>query len=300
RHLVRRRRQQDQLRGIVAALNGDHIEPVLLKGARYLLAPEESWQAARDMRDIDLLVRADDAHRASAALEALGYSAGPPINPVHHHLPELWHPDFPSAVEIHTEALAFASRSILATDEVWRLGRRSSAPLGSYILLPDEWHLLHCLLHHQISDRGHVRRILAVKPLWEFAMQGSELSDQAWHSIAGRMAERGHPDVLGSWIVQAARLYGLGIPRGLEIPPATRAHANSTFAHAGAPEWLRRSRFLVDQFRFAFSPTTLGLRYGIDKEAVSVRTIGHHVRVVLRRHRGRLLRRLLGTGSRPS
>jgi hypothetical protein len=299
-HLMRRRRQQEQLAAIVATLNGDNIEPFLLKGARYLLAPEDSWRAARDMRDIDFLVQAEDAQRASGALEALGYSVGPQNVPVRHHLPELWHSEFPSAVEIHTEALAFSSRSTLRTDEVWRMGQRYSTQLGSFILLPDEWHLLHGLLHHEISDRGHVRRILAVKPLWEFAMLGSELTGSEWRSIAVHMAGRGQADVLGSWITQAATLYGFGVPSGVDISAASRTHAIATLTGARAPEWLRRCRFLIEQFRFAFSPTTLGARYGIPTEAVSFGTIGHHLRVVLHRYRGQILRRLFGTGGRPS
>jgi hypothetical protein len=297
-HITRRQRQRDQLFGIIAALNRDNIEPLLLKGARYLLAPPDSWGEARDMRDLDLLVRPEDGERAMGALAAAGYSTDPRPTPIDQHLPEMWHPGSPSAVEIHTHALAFSARKILATDEVWRRTIRSAAQQGSFFILPAEWHLLHALLNHQISDRGHARRMLAVKPLWEFAMLGSEVPDEGWRAIANHMAARGGADVLGSWIVQAARLYGLAYPAGGAISPAARAHAAATMARAGAPDWLRRGYFLADQLGFAFSRETLAVRYRIEQEQVSLGTVSRHLRFLVRHYRGRMLGRLFGERDR--
>jgi hypothetical protein len=300
RHIARRRDQRDQLVAIIAALNRANVIPLLLKGARYLVAPVGPWCEARDMRDIDLLVRADDVRPTVDALQAAGYAFEAEFVPVDHHLPELWLAGCPSAVEIHTEALAFSARKILATEEVWRRGRRVSTPGGTFFALPGEWHLLHGLLNHQISDRGHVRRILAVKPLWEFAMLGSGLSEQDWRSIAGHMAASGHADVLGSWIVQATRLFGLVRPPAIDISLEARAHADATIAHAGASDWLRRGYFLADQLRFGFAKETLAVRYRLGEAEVSLATVGRHLLFLARRYRGRMLRRLTGGGDRPS
>jgi hypothetical protein len=212
------------------------------------------------MRDLDLLVRPDDGERAVAALAAEGYRSDPNFGPTDQHLAELSKDGSPSAVELHVEALAFSARAILPADEVWRRGVRLSISQGSFVVLPDEWHLLLGLLHHQISDRGHVRHILAVKPLWEFTMLGSELPDQGWHFIGAHMAEAGQSDVLADWVVQAAELLGLRHPPRVEISPGARAHALATIAAARTPTWLRRARFLLDQFRFGFSRKTMAVR----------------------------------------
>ncbi len=299
-HLERRRRQHDQLAAVIEALNRVKIEPLLLKGARYLAAASGSWREARDMRDLDLLVRPDDAGRALNALAAEGYSAAPDHGPVDQHLPELWKSGCPSAVEIHLEALAFSARAILPTDDIWRRGIRLSETCGAYVVLPDEWHLLHALVHHQVSDRGHVRRILALKPLWEFAMLGNEVTDQGWRSIGDHMASVAQSEVLADWIVQAAELLALTYPSGIAISQRARAHAQATITEASRAAWLRRARFLADQVRFGFSRKTMAVRYQLDEDAVSAATFGRHLQFLLQRYRGRLWRRLTGRGDRLS
>jgi hypothetical protein len=246
------------------------------------------------MRDIDVLVRADDGVRAMDALIVEGYVADTTPVPIDQHLPEMWRAGSPSVVEIHTEALAFSARKKLATDEIWHRGSRQCTEQSAFFVLPAEWHLLHGLLNHQISDRGHVRRILAVKPLWEFAMLGSEVSTEGWREIAGHLAAQGQADVLGSWIVQAARLHGFTPPQGIAISDAARRHAAASFANASAPDWLRRGRFLADQVRFSFAKETLAARYKRYPQDVSPVTSARHLRFLARHYRGRMRDRLFG------
>jgi Uncharacterised nucleotidyltransferase len=299
-HSARRNRQIDQLFGVIEALNRHNIEPLLLKGARYLLAPRDSWGEARDMRDIDVLVRPDEAGPAVEALTKAGYATDPkrPI-PIDHHLPEMGHAAHPSAVEIHIEALAFSGRAIVPTSTIWQHGVRPSGGDLGYIVLPSEWHLLHGLLHHQISDHGHARKLLAVKPLWEFAMLGGEVSREGWRTIADHLAARGQADVLASFIVQAERLYGVACPPGIVPSAAARNHAAATIARAGAPDWLRRARFVADQLRFGFARETLALRYKLDRKEVTLATAGRHLHFLTRHHQGRVLRRLFGPRGGP-
>lgn len=294
RHLIRQRAQRDQLLSIIAALNKVNVVPLLLKGARYLLAPTGSWCEARDMRDIDLLVRTDDALKTIGALKAAGYRFEEGFVPLDQHLPELWLAGRPSAVEVHTEALAFTARKVLTTEEIWRYGMRRSCDNGAFLVLPQEWHLLHSLLSHQISDRGHVRCLLAIKALWEFAGLGEGLSVLGWHSIADHMAARGQADTLGSFIVQAAKLFGLVYPLGVAVSSTARAHAEKTFAHASRSNPLRRAYFLADQLRFGFARETMAVRYGLAESDVSIITIRRHVAFLASRYRGQMLRRIMG------
>src|SRR5262249_10632934 len=101
-HLMRRHRQRDQLLAVIVALNRADIVPLLLKGARYLVAPIGPWCEARDMRDLDILVRQDEAQRAVDALAAESYLSAPEFGPIDQHLPEMMRAGEPSVVEIHT------------------------------------------------------------------------------------------------------------------------------------------------------------------------------------------------------
>jgi hypothetical protein len=282
RHLERRRRQRIQLAAVIGVLNRAYIQPCLIDGARYLMTPTGSWSEARDMRDLDLLIRPDDAERAVAALTAEGYTADPNSGPTDQRLSKLSKAGSASVVELHVEALAFSARAILPTDEVWRRGARLSIAHGAFIVLPEEWHLLLGLLQHQVSDRGHVGRVLAMKPLWEFAMLGSELPDQGWQFICAHMADAGQSDVLADWIVQAAELLGLRYPPHIAISQQARTHALATIAAASKPVWLRRVSRLADQ------------------DAVNLATYGRRLQFLLQRYCGRLWQRLTGRGDRLS
>src|SRR5262245_36701838 len=147
-HLERQSDLRQQLLAALAALNANGIVPVLLKGASHLTAPEPAWHRARAMRDLDLLVRAEEAERAHSLLLSLGYHADPNPPPLDRHLPELWLPGHLGTIEIHTEALSFLARYALTTDEVFSHAQDLTLEGTRFQALPPEWHAFHGLLHH--------------------------------------------------------------------------------------------------------------------------------------------------------
>jgi hypothetical protein len=298
-HLERRQRQQGQLADLIGALNRQGIAPLLLKGARFLVDDRHPWAEARTMRDFDPLVAPAEAARAVAALEAIGYVSAPP-EPLHHHLPTLWLAEAPSAVELHLDALAAAAQPLLGTAELWARAIPRQDAFGRYSILPDGWQLLVAMLHHQVSDRGHARHILALKPLWEFAWLAAGLGAEQWAEIAQHLRARGGLDLLGDWVAQAAGLYGLPVRDGAVVSPAAAAAARRTLAHAGAPGWLRRTRFLADQLATGFSRPTMARRYEVTESEVSLRLYARHLGFLIRRYRGQMAKRLLDRGRRPS
>ena len=298
-HLIRRELQRTQLQNILHHLNGAGIVPLILKGAHYLVAPVALWCEARISRDIDLLLRPDDADRAFAILVADGYRVGQPYMANYHHLPDLQHPAEPASVEIHTAALAAAGQSALTTVLAWRNASKSAD--RSCYLLPLEWQALHCLLHHQLSDRGYARRILALKPLWEWTMLTRDWSQSQWQAIVRHMREAGALDLLASWLVQAHRLFGASLHEGI-IPISAQAAENAceTLDLALAPHWRRRTMFVIDQLRYAFSKDALAARYGKAAANISVADGARYLVHLVRTHRGGLLRRLVGYRNRLS
>lgn len=290
-HLQRQADLRDQLTTAVSALNSDGIVPVLLKGAVHLTLPQSEWHEARGMRDLDMLVRASEAAQADRILSSLGYRPDLDPPPLDRHLPELRLPGRAGTIEIHTEALAFNARCAFPTHEVWgRVETRSFAGTTFGVLTP-EWHLLHGLLHHQLADHGHARRMLAVKGLWEFASVGAEISQPEWRAIIAYAEQRRIIDLLSSWSIQANQLFGLDVPPNLLTSEHGRKHADATFKHAHRSYGLRQALFLADKLRFAFSPKTLVLRYGSRGSAASAAL--RHI-VFLWRRRSQMARRWLG------
>jgi hypothetical protein len=291
-HLERQADLREQLSAVLSALNAQGIVPLLLKGAVHLTASEGQWHEARAMRDLDILVRAGDAEQASQVLSSLGYRPDPDPPPLDRHLPEFWAPGRAGTIEIHTEALSFNAREALTTPEVWAHAQAGSFAGTKFMVLPAEWHLLHGLLHHELADRGHARRSLALKGLWEFTKIAGTVSPQGWHDIIEHAEARGILEVLASWTIQANRLFGLSAPPKLMSSDAGSKHADATFRRARASYQMRQALFVADKLRFAFSPQTLALRYGEHQNRGS--TVLRHLGFLWRR-RSRMARRWLGS-----
>lgn len=287
-HLARQADLRDQLATILRALNRQGFIPVTLKGAVHLTM-NTGWHEARGMRDIDILARASDAQAANQVLLSIGYRSDPDPPPLDRHLPELRLPHRSGAVEIHTQALAFSARRALTTEEVWMRAEAQTFASTSLRVLPPQWHLLHGVLHHQIADRGHARRLLAIKGLWEFTMVGSGLSPEAWTAIVEHAGQRGVLDVLASWVAQANRLFGLKIPDGLSISEKAHRHAEATFRRARAPYPIRWTYFTGDRLRFAFSRETLAVRYGLAEGDNLAKAVQRHVNFLMRSYWSRVL-----------
>lgn len=297
-HLARRDLLKTQLESVLGHLNRVGIVPLIIKGARYPLTPMAAWCEARTFRDIDLLLRPDDARRAFAELVAAGYRRGQPYMADYHHLADLQHPSEPAPVELHTAALAVAGQSVMSTDFVWR--NASKAADGRFLVLPSEWQAVHCLVHHQLSDRGYTRRILGLKPLWEWMMLSRDWSRDQWQVIVTHMREAGALDLLGSWLVQVQRLFGTPLPEFVPISSQASENATATLHFALAPHWRRRTGFVLDQFRHSFAKDTLAARYRKAPANISVADRVRYLVHLLREHRGALLRRLVGQSDRLS
>lgn len=298
-HLARRSEQREQLCEVLTALDRSGIVPLLIKGARYLTDGCAPWCEARAMRDLDIVVRPQEAERAAQALRAIGYAGGSGPLPAEHHLPEMRKPGRSFPVELHTQALDFAGSKLLATEQLWAVSGAGHLADHAFRVLPAQWQMLHAVLHHQVGDRGYARHTLAIKDLWEFAQQGHALSPEAWGLVAAHMERSGGAEILGSWIVQAGRLFALAPPAGIEISAAARAHAEATLRRARAPYWLRRGLFVADKLRFAFAPETLAVRYGLG-EGAGATAIARHIGFLLRLHRGNAFKRMFGRRDRMS
>ena len=99
-----------ELRRIVRALHDEEIPVIVLKGSA-LAGPVYGEIGLRAMRDIDLLVPKEQADRAFAVVEELGYSSESNVDEQlamkrsHHHFSQLVGLNKPYIIEIHTHIL---------------------------------------------------------------------------------------------------------------------------------------------------------------------------------------------------
>lgn len=203
---------------LVAALNSEGIEPMLLKGSRSLWLDTPGWRA---MRDIDLLVPRDAVARAQKAAMRLGFRelGGVPLG--HHHMPNLYRDDVPGWIELHHRAGVAQLEILMPTRELWDAASRFSNEAGSVYLPPQAMHILHSMLHHHVGhwwDR-HTNNI-SMKGLYEFAAETVALDDAGRHWMAQRAAR--HPRILAIldlWVAAAADLFGMPVAAGLSLTP---------------------------------------------------------------------------------
>lgn len=210
-HHARREEMAQLLREIVSVLNGQGIEPILLKGAQSLWTGQPAW---RYMRDIDLLVPSDAAHAAQKALVAEGYHPDPdlPHRPHRHHLTPLYNARLSGWMEIHRRGGNRYAERLLPTEELARATTVSSDGGLSVGLLDPAIHLLHALIHHHIGHSAFARGTISLKGLYEFAWAAGELTDDQRHTLVARASA--HPwlaAVLDLWVAAAAMLYSMPV-----------------------------------------------------------------------------------------
>jgi hypothetical protein len=158
---------REQLRATLAALAGDGIAAILLKGAHLAFGVYRD-PGVRPMCDIDLLVKREDVSAAATTLTALGYT---PARPYHleselarsHHLPPFVKPGC-HFIEVHWTLLRPEEPYPIDTMGLWSRSRPSGIPdLPARILDPADL-LLHLCLHGIAADRfsGGLRRLFDV------------------------------------------------------------------------------------------------------------------------------------------
>ena len=143
---------QQRLEQAVAALAGAGIPVVLLKGAGLAYTAYPNF-TARQMADLDLLVRVTDAPRSLEVLGASGWAADASTGDGgfyagHHHLPPLHDARVRSTtLELHTELFISGHPLGLTGEAVWAAARPVRVG-GTDAFVPHPHHqLLHACLH---------------------------------------------------------------------------------------------------------------------------------------------------------
>ncbi len=206
---------------IAGQLNQRGVAPVLLKGGLALFEGPYADPAQRMMRDLDILVPAEERGAAVMALGKLGYRLSRQYPPGHHAIGDFARPGDAGSIDLHTELID--STYVLPAAEV-----RSRAALkeveGVRFLVPSPTdRILHNVLHAQIHFLGHFYRgELSLQQIHELvALAGHFGAAIDWDFVAGRLREHRLTTALESYLLAANSLFGFTWP--LAGPPGAGA-----------------------------------------------------------------------------
>lgn len=231
--LTLNRRRNETLAATLATvaglLNAIEIEPVLLKGAAHLATGLYPDPGIRIVGDIDLLIPADRAAAAWAALCAAGFvdpAPKPFVSLPMHHLPRLFDPTSRAGVELHTSVVVRSHGALLPVP--WFIEGATAASFGGRrFRLPDPTRMIaHVVVHDRMQDQGDRLATLRLRPLLDLAMlRHRHAASIDWAELEARFRQNGAEAVLRDhlWYVEA--LFGLPLPPPFAAPPPARIAA---------------------------------------------------------------------------
>jgi hypothetical protein len=216
RNLDRNRRLRVQLIEAVGALNGQGIEPVLLKGAINLFTADAENVGSRMLSDLDLSLTPSEMAEARSALTSLGYLVAANAR-------ELARPNDAGVIELHDRP-SVRSAPYLSDDL-----RASSPPMardGAVARIPDATsRALHLIVHDMIKEGDYWSLRIDLRHLQDLAMLARSKEVLDWKRLGAILSDRAGRRAL---IVQAAALEDLF---DVEIPPDLRAGRMARLRH---------------------------------------------------------------------
>ena len=141
-----------RLQQTCATLAARNIPFLLLKGAAVGAIVDPTFRS-RPMNDGDILVRQEDAARASAAIEASGWFASTDevlktLLANAHHLPPFVDPQMPDLrLELHLSPFPINHPFAFDISQLWRDARPVAAPFAGALVPSPEHMLLHAAVH---------------------------------------------------------------------------------------------------------------------------------------------------------
>ena len=200
----------EQLREVVSALRDDGIETIVLKGAALALGVYRNV-AARPMRDLDLLLHADQLAAAEAVLTEQGYRPDEFYRPRawwiehHHHLIPLVRHGRPVPVELHRDLVPPWSGIVTDLPGLWaRSEVVSIGGIPARVLSHGDL-LLHLCQH---LDRL-VGKLGSVRDLAEVIRQKNEID---WSWLVAAAAESGSASRAYCALKMAREVAGAPVP----------------------------------------------------------------------------------------
>ena len=213
---------QASLARVTGLLNAIDIAPMPLKGAAHLAEGLYPDPSLRLLGDLDVLIPADRATQAQAALKAGGF-AGKPSDvvpgPQHHHLPILHDSETGVGIELHTDVVSQSPDAVIST--AWFCeSARPAVFRDRRILLPDPTRNAgHIIFHSEILHENHTLKQAQLRHLLDLAlMQRQHANAIDWEMLDRRFSAAGFGQVLATYLGYSEELFGRPAPKLSHAP----------------------------------------------------------------------------------
>lgn len=218
----RNREIMERIEILASALNAVGIEPLVLKGAAYLLSDVYADPGDRFLVDIDFLIAKEDIPTALLILGEHGYSFDQ-VDPIDHatnHTFAVFSRSDSMTVDLHQTVGLGASSDVLPTAEI--LGRSEVLTMGSArVRIPCPTDLVtHHILHSQVHELYRDRIWTPLRSLYDLALLERRFSRQAdWRSIIVRFKRRRLYGSLVLYLMLVRKMIGVAPPIAFRSGP---------------------------------------------------------------------------------
>jgi hypothetical protein len=225
RNVARNERLSTQLAEALAALNGEKITPVLLKGSAVLVSACPSRTGARLISDLDLLVSPAEAEVALNCLHKLGYG-------IHSRAPDgaaKWYADLvrpgdAGMIDLHQKPPGHGFFYGMSGDVTHNCRLLSWRGTSVYIPSPT-YHALMLIVHDQFQDADYWVGKIDLRHLLDLRDLAHEPDGIDWKRLAfffpGKLARN----------AMATQLVGLSGLLEVDVPPELRSGAVPRIQH---------------------------------------------------------------------
>jgi len=214
-NLERNKRILADLKSISGLFNNVGIEPVVLKGAAYLLRGLYPDLSTRYLADLDILLPESDFPAAIQILRSQGYlcqAAHPVETIIGNAYPPLWRP-YSVEIDLHRSLALGVTKSLLSGSEV--LGGSVIQELdGVRLRVPSPEHLIiHHVVHSQIHDFYPQRIRPCLQNMHDMVLLQRRFgSDIDWSAIENRFRRNRQYAALALYLKHVENTFGTASP----------------------------------------------------------------------------------------
>lgn len=158
-----------QIDEISNQLKKESIEPLYLKGTANLMDNLYSDLGVRMIGDIDFLVQEKDYLKTAELILELGYENQHKMYDdakTFKHYPRLFRKDVPADIEIHRVPVNIPFSKQFNSELLFQ-NKKEIPQINNCFVSSSEHKLIHTFIHSQLSNKGHQRKIVGLRDLYD-------------------------------------------------------------------------------------------------------------------------------------